>query len=73
VGGSWAVPVLRLYHNIRKLTLKGITTMAKSQIEKLRQRLAFLEKMIHISPWPNAVKRSIANLQDAIKRASGGL
>jgi hypothetical protein len=47
--------------------------MAKSQIEKLRQRLAFLEKMIHISPWPNAVKRSIANLQDAIKRASGGL
>lgn len=47
--------------------------MAKTQIEKLRQRLAFLEKMVHISPWPDAVKRSIANLQDAIKRVSRGL
>lgn len=45
----------------------------KSQIEKLRQRLSFLEKMIYISPYPDAVKRSIANLQAAIKRLSGGI
>ncbi len=37
-------------------------------IAKLYKRLEFLRKMVAISPWPEAVKRSIANLEATIKR-----
>jgi hypothetical protein len=40
----------------------------KTTLQKLLDRLSFLEKMVHVSPYPEAVKRSIEDIKISIAK-----